>query len=86
MPRLHGEGEELTRVQFRASPEAEEQHGDRAMAVKRRQRRCLVRAVLRCGEKRRGVGRGAVRNGVLVGAFNRAGEWCQDGEGGGNGR
>jgi hypothetical protein len=72
LPQLHGEDEELTRVQFRASPEAEGQHGDRVTAVNRLQRRCSMRVVLGCGENRRGVGRGALWNGVLEGSFYMA--------------
>jgi hypothetical protein len=73
LPQLHGEDEELTGVRFRASPEVEGRRGGQMTATKRRQRRHLVRAVLECGEKRRGVGRGAVWNGVLEGSFYRAG-------------
>jgi hypothetical protein len=72
LPQLHGEDEELTGVRFRPSPEAEGRRGDRMTAMKRRQRRHLVWAVLKCGEKRRGVGRGAMWNGVLEESFYRA--------------
>jgi hypothetical protein len=59
LPRLQGEDEELTGVRFRSSPKAEGRRGDRMTAV----------AVLGYGEKRRGVWRGAVWNGVLEGSF-----------------
>jgi hypothetical protein len=72
LPRLRGEDEEVAGVQFRASPKAEGRCGDRAMAVKRQQWRCSVQVALRCGEKRRGVGRGAVWNGVIEGSFYKA--------------
>jgi hypothetical protein len=62
-PRPLGKNEELVGVQSRASPEVEEQHGGRAMAVKIRRRRCSVRALLRRGEKGKEVGRGAVKLG-----------------------
>jgi hypothetical protein len=51
LPRLHGKDEELSGVQFRASPKREEQRGDRAMAVKKRQRWRSVRAMLNNGER-----------------------------------
>jgi hypothetical protein len=86
LPQLHREDEELAEVRFRALPEAEGRHGDRATAVKRQWWQRSVWVALGCGEKRRGLGRGAVWNGVLVGSFYRAGVGCQGGEGGGNGR
>jgi hypothetical protein len=61
--RLHGKDEELARVRSRASPEVEERRGGRVTAVPNRRRRCSVRAMLKCGEKRREVGRGAVKPG-----------------------
>jgi hypothetical protein len=62
-PRLHGNDEELTRVRSRASPETEEQRGDRETAVKTRRWRRSVRAMLKRGEKRREAWRGAVKPG-----------------------
>jgi hypothetical protein len=62
-PRLHGKDEELTRVRSRASPEVEERRGGRATTLPNRRRRRLVRAMLKRGEKRREVGRGAVKPG-----------------------
>jgi hypothetical protein len=49
----------------------EGQRGDRTTAVKRRRR--SVRVVLGCGEKGRGVEKGAMWNGVLEGSFYMAG-------------
>jgi hypothetical protein len=62
-PRLLGKNEELVGVRSRASPEVEEQRGGRATAVKIQRRRCSVRALLKRGERRKGVGRGAVKLG-----------------------
>jgi hypothetical protein len=60
-PRLHGKDEELARVRSRASPEVEERRGGQATAVQNRRRWRSVRAMLKHGEKRREVGRGAVK-------------------------
>jgi hypothetical protein len=62
-PRLHGKDEELARVRSRASPKVEEQHGGRVTAVPNRWRRRSARTMLKRGEKRREVGRGAVKPG-----------------------
>jgi hypothetical protein len=62
-PQLHGKDEELARVRSRASPETEERRGDRATVVKTRRQRRSVRAMLKRGEKRREVWRGAVKPG-----------------------
>jgi hypothetical protein len=67
LSRLHGEDKELAGVWFRASPKVEGRRGDRMTAVKRRRR--SVRVVLGCGEKGRGVEKGAMLNGVLEGSF-----------------
>jgi hypothetical protein len=60
-PRLLRKNEELIGVRSRASPEAEEQRGGWAMAVKIQRRRCSVRALLRRGERGKEAGRGAVK-------------------------
>jgi hypothetical protein len=62
-PKLHGKDEELARVRSRASPEVEGRRGGRAMAVQNRRRWRTVEAMLERGEKRREVGRGAVKPG-----------------------
>jgi hypothetical protein len=60
-PRPLGKDEELIGVRSRASPEVEEQRGGWAMAVMIRRRRCLVRALLRRGERGKEARRGAVK-------------------------
>jgi hypothetical protein len=51
---------------------------DRAMVVKKRRRKCLVRAALGHREKRRGVGRGVVEGSEALPLYR--------GRGGGGGR
>jgi hypothetical protein len=62
LPRLHGKDEELARVWFRASPKTVEWRGDRATSVKKQWRWCSVRAMLKCGERGRRAGGGAVED------------------------
>jgi hypothetical protein len=62
LPRLHGKDKELAGVRFRASPKTERRRGDRATAVKNRRRWRLVRVMLKCGERRRREGGGAVED------------------------
>jgi hypothetical protein len=49
--RLLGKNEGLVGVRSRASPEVEGQRGGRATTANVRRRRCLVRALLRRGER-----------------------------------
>jgi hypothetical protein len=55
--------EEHTGSSARASPGLGRHRGGRAMAVKARRRRCLVRGLLRRGERGKEAGRGAVKLG-----------------------
>jgi hypothetical protein len=64
--------EERTGSSSRASPGLGRRRGGRATVVKFRQRRCSMRGLLRCGERGKGAGRGAVKLGG--GAPGRGGQ------------
>jgi hypothetical protein len=55
--------EERTGSSAGASPGLGQRRGGRAMAVKARRHRCSVRGLLRCGERAKEAGRGAVKLG-----------------------
>jgi hypothetical protein len=55
--------EERTGSSTRASPRLGWRRGGRATAVKARRHRCLVRGLLRCGERGKEARRGAVKLG-----------------------
>jgi hypothetical protein len=67
-----------TGIPARASSRCGRQCGGWATAVKKWRRRCSVRTMLRCGEKRRRVGRGTVEGGGALPLYR--------GRGGGDGR